>query len=190
LPNRAGNSKRKRRFARYLGFGDPEFDRVLECTAQRATTIGYGVIKKDERHEFFLPLPPCLKDLKEIRRLIVTLAWFSPINPGNRKYRKASLCLDIEQSKSKCAVNRKEADGHQVKNGTVQHEILEGKKQIRELSDGDNLIIPVICREDANSLDEEVFYGLAVTLEVSDTIDVPLYDEIRDRIAILDRILD
>ena len=58
----SGNSKQfKRIIVRYMGFGIPNIQRVLECTSQRATAIGYGKIKKDAKHDFRFPLPPQLK---------------------------------------------------------------------------------------------------------------------------------
>ena len=80
-------------------------------------------------------------------------------------------------------VERKNAHSQQVKNGTVQHEILEGKK-IVSYQDGDFLLISVVCREDAGNLDEDVHYGLAVTLEVAEGIEIPVFDEIRSRISV------
>jgi hypothetical protein len=171
----------KKTIARYLGFGIPDIPRVLECTARRATSIGSGIIKVDERHEFRLPLPPGLSDFDGMRRLIITLGWLSPVNPDNRKLRKASLSFDPPEDNLK--VDRKEVDGRQVKNGTVQHEILEGRK-IVSYQDGDTLLIPVICRKDAGTLDEDVVYGLAVTLEISEDIDIPIYEEIKERLRV------
>jgi len=179
--NRVDSRQLKKTISRYLGYGVPDIQRVLECTAQRATAIGSGIIKKDDKHEFRFPLPPSLNNFATMRRLTITLAWFSPINPGNRKYRNAGLSFTVPKDSLK--VDRKEADWQTVKNGTVQHEILEGKRMISFL-DGDYLLIPVICREDAGSLDEDIRYGLAVTLEVAEDIDIPLYEEIRNRIKI------
>ncbi len=176
-----GNGVNRRTRARYLGYGIPDIQRVLECTQQRATAIGYGRIRKDDRHEFRLPLPPSLSGLNDRRRLTITLAWFSPINPGNRKFRKANLSFN--PPKNEIGVERKEADARDVKKGTVQHEILEGQ-QVVSYQDGDTLLIPVECREDAGSLDELIRYGLAVTLEVKEGIDIPIYDEIRQRIEV------
>lgn len=176
------NSKKFRKtIARYLGFGIPNIHRVLECTSQRATAIGFGKIKKDYKHDFRFPLPPCLSGINEMRRLTITLAWFSPINPANRKYRKANL--SIEPPTDDIGVDRINADWQQVKNGTVQHEVLEGSKVV-SYQDGDFLKISVVCREDAESLDEEVPYGLAVTLETGEHIDLPIYEEIKARISI------
>lgn len=171
----------KKTIARYLGFGVPNIHRVLECTSQRATAIGFGKIKKDDKHDFRFPLPPCLSGINEMRRLTITLAWFSPINPANRKYRKANL--SVEPPKNDIGVDRINADWQQVKNGTVQHEVLEGNKVV-SYQDDDFLKISVVCREDAESLDEEVPYGLAVTLETGEHIDLPIYEEIEARISV------
>ncbi|MDO9576504.1 MAG: S8 family serine peptidase, partial [Candidatus Cloacimonadales bacterium] len=176
------NSRHFRKIiARYMGFGIPNIHRVLECTSQRATAIGYGKIKKDEKHDFRFPLPPCLSGINEMRRLTITLAWFSPINPANRKYRKANL--SIETPKDIIGVDRINADWQQVKNGTVQHEVLEGSKVV-SYQDGDILKISVVCKEDAEHLYEEVYYGLAVSLETGENIDLPIYEEIKARISI------
>ena len=167
--------------ARYLGYGTPDIKRVVECTERRATALGYGSIRKDEKHEFMFPLPPSLSGLNEERRLIITLAWFSPINPDTRKYRKANLSFD--PPKDEAGVERINAQWQHVKNGTVQHEVLEGNEVVT-YQDGENLEIDVVCRQDAGSLDEFVNYGLAVTLEVAEGVDIPIYEEIRQRIEV------
>jgi len=171
----------KRIAARYLGYGIPDIKRVIECTERRATAIGYGSIKKDEKHEFRFPLPPSLSGLNEMRRLIITLAWLSPVNAENRKYRKANLSFNPPGDKA--GVKRVNADGRQVKNGTIQHEVLEGSEVVT-YQDGDNLKIDVVCREDAETLDESVNYGLAVTLEVSEDVEISIYEEIKQRIEV------
>ncbi len=167
--------------SRYIGYGFPNINRVLECTAQRATAIGYGKIKKDKKHDFRFPLPPGISGTNEMRRLTITLAWFSPINADSRKFRKANLSID--PPKDIIGVDRQNADWQQVKNGTVQHEVLEGSK-VSFFEDGDALIISVVCREDAGNLDETVNYGLAVTLEVAEGVEISVYEEIAERIRI------
>jgi hypothetical protein len=116
------------------------------------------------------PLPPSLSGLNEERRLTITLAWFSPINPDTRKYRKANLSFD--PPKNKAGVDRINAQWQHVKNGTVQHEVLEGSNVVT-YQDGESLEIDIVCRQDAGSLDESVIYGLAVTLEVAEDIEIP-----------------
>lgn len=170
----------KKILARYLGYGIPDINRVLECTAQRATAIGYGVIKKDEKHDFRFPIPPSLSGNNLKRRLTLTLAWFSPINTENKNYRKANLSVELN---NKIGTDRINADWQQVKNGTVQHEVLEGKDVIA-IQEGDYIQISVICREDAGTLDDEIAFGLAITLETAEGTDIPIYDEIKERISI------
>ncbi|MDZ7860592.1 MAG: S8 family peptidase [Candidatus Krumholzibacteriota bacterium] len=171
----------RKSLTKYLGYGIPLLQRVLECTNQRATAIGYGQIGKDERHEFKLPLPPSLNGSSEGRRLTISLAWMSPVSFTNRNYRKANLTFD--PPKAGIADDRSEADWQKVKKGTAQHEVLIGSN-VASFVDGDTILIPVECREDAGSLDESVYYGLAVTLEVKEDIDIPIYDEIKERIEV------
>ena len=45
--------------------------------------------------------------------------------------------------------------------------------------EGANLEIQVNCRADAGTLEDEVPYALAITLEVAEEIDVNIYDEVR-----------
>ena len=177
----------KKTISRFLGYGIPDIRRVLECTSQRATAIGFGEIEKDKRHEFRLPLPSGLSGSREKRRLTITLAWFSPINPEHRKFRKANLSFNPPTEEF--GGDREEADGKQVKNGTVQHEILVGD-EIRYYEAGEDIVIAVECRSDAGTLDEKVNYGLAVTLEVAEGIDINIYEEIKERLKVPVQIQD
>jgi len=178
--DKSGNFKRT--VARYIGYGVPDFQRVLGCTSQRATAIGYGKIKDDDKHDFRFPLPPSLSGVNEMRRLTITLAWFSPINAANRKYRKANLSFEPSID-SIGKTTRVDSDWQQVKNGTVHHEVFEGNSVVT-YQDGEFLTVSVVCRSDAGSLDEEVYYGIAVTLETAEGIELPIYEEIKERINI------
>ncbi len=173
----------KKGIARCLGYGRPDFAKAIECTATRATAIGFGVIAKDKRHEYRLPLPPSLSGLDCWRRLTITLAWMSPISVDNRKYRKAALSFEATEPAKDVGGSRIEAQWQQVRNGTLQHEIIEGA-EVRAFQEGQYLVIPVQCREDAGPLNVDVPYGLAVSLEVKEDVDVPLYEEIRGLIEV------
>lgn len=173
----------KKGIARCLGYGRPDFAKSIECTATRATAIGFGVIEKDRRHEYRLPLPPSLSGLDCWRRLTITLAWLSPISVDNRKYRKAALAFEATETAKEVGGNRVEAQWQQVRNGTLQHEIFEGA-EVRAFQEGEFLIIPVQCREDAGPLDVDVPYGLAVSLEVKEEVGIPLYEEIQSLIEV------
>ena len=173
----------KKEIARCLGYGRPDFQKSIECTATRATAIGYGAISKDQRHEFRLPLPPSLSALDCWRRLTITLAWLSPISVDNRKYRKAALTFEATEMATAIGGKRAEVDWHQVRNGTLQHEIIEGAAVVA-FQENDCLVIAVQCREDAGPLDVDVPYGLAVSLEVKAEVGIDLYEEIQSLIEV------
>lgn len=180
------NSRKiKEVMARYLGYGSVEIERVLACTEQRATVLGCGDIRENEIHEYRLPLPPGLSGSRVRRRMVVTLAWFSPVNPDHRSYREAKLELSPVDGWGDLPLKlaRQDADHNQVLRGTVQHEVVEGSKQIAAYQDGDSILLQVACKKDATaSLDDAIPYGLAVTLEVAEGIQIPIYEQLRTRL--------
>ena len=166
--------------SRWMGYGVPVMDRVLDCTEQRATVLGFGQLSDGEAHVFSLPLPPSLGSRPEWRRLTVTLAWLSPISATTQRYRTASLWFEL--SNKGLAPTRRGADRRAVRRGTVQHEVFEGQRA-EPFIDGDLVEIKVNCCEDAGKIQCPVAYGLAVSLEVAEGVDIAVYDEIRTRIA-------
>ena len=170
----------KDKIVRWFGYGVPEIDKVLDCTEERATLLGYGQLNDDEAHVFRLPFPPSLSGRREWRKLTVTLAWFTPIASTTQKYRKASLWFDV--GNHPFGASRTDVEWKTVRRGTVQHEIFEGE-QILPFSDGEVLEIKVNCRKDAGNIDTPIKYGLIVSLEVATGVDIPIYNEIRTRIA-------
>lgn len=177
------NSRRiKGVISRYLGYGSVDIERVLACTEQRGTVLGCGEIEENEVHEYRFPLPPDLSAQHVWRRMVVTMAWFSPINPSNRNLREAKLSFQPPNN-SLLNINRVDADHNQVLRGTVQHEILEGESQISAYQEDGFILLHVTCKADATAhLDQKIPYGLAVTLEVEEDVDIPIYSQIRDRI--------
>ncbi|WP_321310610.1 S8 family peptidase [Marinifilum fragile] len=176
------NYKFRKLITKIMGYGVPNINRVLECTAQRATVLGFGEIKAKERQEFRFPIPVCLSGEREVRKLTITVAWFSPINSGNRKYRVANLQVE-KPPHSALGTRRIMADWQQVKNGTVQHEVFEGN-ELKTYVDGEFLSIPVICKEDATGMSYPIKYGLAVTMEVAEGVALPVYEQVREKLNI------
>jgi hypothetical protein len=180
------NTRRfKEVMARYIGYGSVNIERVLACSAQRGTVIGCNEIKENQIHEYRFPLPLDLSGSRVWRRMVVTLAWFSPINSGHRNLREAKLKLQPGGSWDEVPLKLKrvDSDDDQVLRGTVQHEILEGKKQVVAYQEDDHILLHVTCKADATEkLDVAIPYGLAVTLEVAEGVDIKIYQQIRDRI--------
>jgi Subtilase family. len=166
--------------ARWMGYGVPDCVRVMECTAQRATMIGYGALNDGEAHVYRVPLPPSLGSRREWRRVTATCAWLSPIACSTQRYRMASIWFELGDGV--IASDRKEAEWRAVRRGTVQHEVFEGEQAV-PINDGDALEVKVNCRKDASTLPAPVPYGMFVTIEVADGVDIAIYDEIRVRVA-------
>jgi hypothetical protein len=177
------NSDNSRQFKEYisrlLGYGWIDSARVRECTPYRVTALGGGSLKVDQSHIHRFPLPASLSGRTGWRRLTITLAWLTPVNPQHRTWRRADLWFSPPTAV--LDLSRQQADWRAVQRGTVQHEVLEGKRA-SAFADGDNLEIQVSCRADAGTLEDEVPYGLVATLEVAEEIGVPIYEEVRDRV--------
>jgi len=165
--------------ARYLGYGAVRLERVLGCENHRVTVISATEIADGEGHLYELPLPPSLSGVVGVRRLTVTLAWFTPINPSHRDYRRAGLW--VSKPESALNVNRSDADWQTVQRGTMQHEIFEGDAAVAYI-DGAAIRLKVNCRADAGRLDDRIPYALAVTLEAGEDLRVPVYQEVAERI--------
>jgi hypothetical protein len=165
---------------RFLGYGSANIAKVMTCTDQRVTVLGVGELDDGEGHEFVFPLPPSLSAVTHRRRLTITLAWLTPVNSTRQNYRIAHLWFN---PKNDLAGKRICADHDAVQRGTVQHEVLESEKAV-DFQEGDTIMIKVNCRADAGDISGPVRYGLAVTLEVAEGIDVRIYQEVRDRLRV------
>lgn len=175
-----GASRVREHAARFLGYGVLRANRLLGCTEQRATALGFASLRDEEAHLFRFPLPPSLSGFRGHRRLTVTLGWFTPIAPSTRRYRRAALWLSVEHSPLR--IGRSQANDKASRRGTLQHEIIEGD-DVSAFGDDAEIRIQVNCREDAAPLDGEVPYAIACSLEIADGVAVPIYEEVRARIA-------
>jgi len=172
-------NKIKKLISQWIGYGLPDIEKVLQCTDQRATLIGYGKLNDGEAHLFHLPLPPSLSAQAIQKKLTVTLAWQSPVVSNTQKYRSASLWFEVNNNS--LAEKRQNSDHNAVRRGTVQHEIFVGDRA-EPIVDGDFIEIKVNCKKDAGNLVEPVAYGLVLTLEVAEGVDIAIYNEIQTRI--------
>lgn len=170
---------------RLLGYGEIETDSLYECTAQRAIMLGWGVLLPDQAHLYRVPLPLSLNGVAGWRRVTITLAAIGAMNSANHKYRKTQVWFDVLDPDGYCtalAVNRKEADWQAVRRGMLQHEVLDGN-HASVFGEQGVAQIQVNCRTDAGGRQDLVRYGLVVSLEVAPETNLPIYQEIRNRIA-------
>jgi len=165
----------------WIGYGIPDINRSIECTAQRASLIGYGELPNEKAHIFKLPLPPVLGSRTDMRKLTATLAWISPISPSTQKYRNASLWFELENES--LVPGRTDIDWRSARRGTIQHEIFTGTRAV-PIVEGEYIKIKVNCRQDASRIIDPIRYGLIVSLEVAEGIDINIYNEVRSRIMV------
>ncbi|MHB0990263.1 MAG: S8 family peptidase [Burkholderiales bacterium] len=170
---------------RFIGYGLADIDWAISCTEQRATLVGTGELRDGEALEFRVPLPPSLNTQMVRRRLTITLAWMTPVNPRHAKYRAARLW--IKPPDGELSVSRINCDWQRVQRGTVQHEILEGENAIA-FAEGDDLVFKVNCAEDGGKILAPVPFALCVTLEVGEGVELPIYQEIQERVSIRVRV--
>ena len=89
----------------------------------------------------------------------------------------------FEPPGSQIGVARVDFDHHQVRKGTVQHEVLQGQLAA-PYADGDFLVFKVNCKAGAGKLDVAVRFALCVSLEVPEDVSLPIYQEVAARIQV------
>ena len=179
------HTERRENIARLLGYGFPAIEEALSCTPNRATLVGYGAIAARETNVHRIPLTRSLEGVKELRRLTMTVAWFSPVNPHHQAYRQARLEVTgkVADPESAVGVSRLQAQPSKtsMQRGTVFHAHHEGDRAVPFVDDG-HVSVRLHCKEQAGPLEKKIPYGIAVTIEAGEGI--PVYDEIRARLAV------
>lgn len=174
---------------KFLGYGKVSKGLVFGCPNNRATLMGFGELKIGEADRYEIPLPQSLSGKAVARRIIVTLAWFTPVTSRNREYRQVQLWFsgygdrDDGDFGEILRVKRKACHWQTVKRGTVQHEIFEGE-DAATFSQRDNLFLQVNCKEEFAGVQKDISvpYSLVVSFDVAEDINLPIYQQIRERI--------
>ena len=170
--------------SRLLGYGIPNVGEAISCAPNRATLVGYGTVPPRRARVHRIPLPPSLEMVTEPRAIAFTVAWFSPIHPRHRAYRRAKLAIDpvgkIEETTGAKRLPAQPSD-KSTPRGTVFHTRYEGSRAVPFIDDG-HIRLRVSCREPAGALDQNIRYGMAVTIEAG--AHIPVYQEVRARLAV------
>lgn len=175
----------RRAASRLLGYGHVNSARIQGCPDYRATLLGAGTLADRSAELRSFPLPPGLSGIAGRRRLTYTLAWMSPINPRDKRYRRARMRCTL--APGPLVVARSQVDDKAVRRGTVQHEVLEGLGAV-PVSDGDSVGLTISCRADAGELTEAVPYAIVTSLEVAPELGVRVYSEVRARVQPMVRV--
>lgn len=168
----------------FLGYGSLRPARALGCAQSRATAVGGGHVHAEHRVAHRFPIPPCLQARRDWRRLTMTLAWFTPINTGDRRYRVARLRLETPRNAPPLDVVGRQVHGNATIRGTVQHVVLEREDSVMLVGESDAVEFAVTCAADAGQLDEPIPYALVVSLETAEETALPIYRQVAERLAV------
>ena len=130
------------------------------------------------------------------RRLYLRPVMYAPGNGAREEPRRDRLLIDViyravrrikegdeEGEATAAGVSRAggQPSNHSVPRGTVSHERYDGNKAVAFVDDG-HVVLRIYCREQAGALDQNIRYGVAVTIEAGEG--VPVYQEVRARLAV------
>ena len=175
---------RREGLSRLLGYGRVSPSWLFTDAPHRATLVATDVLGADEQAFFAIPLPEGLRSSTHWRRLRLTLAWFSPINPRHQVYRRARLALEIPKtSRDLLEVDRAEVHNDAAVRGTVQHEHLVGT-DAPVFGDGDRFGVSVTARARAGALEDDIRFGLVATLESAIEADIAVREQMRQRVRV------
>jgi hypothetical protein len=140
------------------------------------------MIGHETLHEYRLPIPRAMISNREIRRVTLTLAYSSPIDPVTNRYRGVLAEMVDEDGKRgfwEGLDGVKDVKGSKIptgpvadvtRKGTLQHIVLPGKKLIKNAGKG-YIFVGVQARADLAAFSkEQVPYALAVTIEMAQPI--------------------
>jgi len=179
--------------SRFLGYGLLNPEKIFECTSKRVTLIGCHTLTPDTAYIYDLPLSDKLSSTTKWRKITITLAWMTPINTSNQRYRTHKLWFDFPNNdlEKKFKAKRTHYDNDTVRRGTVQHEIFFSDKA-QPFSENSTLKIKVNCKIDAKYYNQISFtemknrtpirYALIVTLEIDPEIDLDIYEQVEAQI--------
>jgi hypothetical protein len=180
--NELGLSRSRDSVGRRVGFGRATPERALVCDDHIVTVVAAGRIGKDDAHTYSFPLPASLASRTDRRRVSLTLAWLTPINPRHRYYRRAALKLE-PAGPTDLLGDRTDIDLYGARRGTVQHEVLVGDRAV-PYAPGTALELVVSCRADAGALESQVPYAVMATVEVAAQAGLPIYEEVRQALRV------
>lgn len=168
----------KDHLAGVLGYGMLRPTRGAACTPTRATAVGGGTIGKDQRRVHRFPVPRCLHARNDWRRVTLTLAWFTPINPTDRRYRVARLRLESLRGAAPLNVTGGQVHGNATGRGTLQHLVLEHQNSAMLIGEDETIELGVTCAEDAFELTTPIPYAVIVSLETAHETGLPIYEQV------------
>lgn len=163
---------------RLVGHGPLSRDLAAGCTPSQATVLITGDLAARQSIQVEVPFPQELAGMTDLRRISMTLAWFSPINWNHRQYRRAKLTVDGPREIPSGARKTRGPDYRLTQRGTVQHRVLETERAFSS----EQLTFTINCADQAGGFSGTVPFALALSLEVGSGVSLDVYDLVRSHI--------
>lgn len=178
---------RRETITKFLGYGRPQPELVISGDKSRITLLGADTITHDNLHEYRIPLPSAMIGTRDVRRVVITLAWSAPVSVTMDTYRGVGLKIVNNQGKKRFweGVGRTlQPNEKSTERGTLTHLVLEGTKKVAMLTDARGFFVGVQAFANRTQFQQaKVPYALAITLEMGQTQRAAgLYAEVRDEI--------
>ena len=152
------------------------------------TLLADDLIQPGMLHEYRVPIPRGMLNNRELRRITMTLAWSSPIDPISQRYRGILVEIVDQQGKRnfwkgfKAPKGILQPDGNASRRGTLQHLVLEHKNLMTTVENGD-IFVGIQARSDIASLAQaSAPYALALTLELAQPLRQDIFSDVEARI--------
>lgn len=172
----------RRKLSALLGYGKLDTSRLGVAATNRAVLVAGGMIGRDQRHTYELPLPPSLRTRAEWHRFTITLAYAVPTVGHLNRYRGAKVYFDTPDT-ALAAGDRIEGEHFAVRRGSLQHELVQGTRAM-VFRDGASFPIHIECMDDAQRLGagKNVRYAIVVSVETTEEVSTTIHDEVRARL--------
>ncbi len=172
---------------RFLGYGIVDGDDAVACAADRATFWATGTILRDRIVTVPVPIPSAIGGQSRPHALSATLAWFTPISPGRKRYRSVRLKLLEPEEIGMLGVkaHSNQPDGNQTNRGTLFTRCWSGDKAPVVSTDMNVEFVVQRDPDQGADIDEAVPFGLAITVTMPGVVEI--YEQVRQRLAITPR---
>lgn len=174
--------RQKDNIRRFLGYGWVDAEDAVACAEDRATFWATGTLEANQMATVSVPVPRLMSGQRRLHSLSATLAWFTPVSPGRKRYRTCRLKILEPGSLANLAVTAhgNQPDMHQTNRGTLFTRCWRGE---RAPVVGPNMTVDLDIQRDPDqggAIDEAIPFGLAVTIAMPGL--VGLYEEVRQRL--------
>lgn len=178
---------RRDTIARFLGYGRFDLDRVTSGAANRITLLAEDSVRHDKLNEYKIPIPKAMLGNRDLRTVVITLAYMSPVKPELADYRGVALKVVSDGGKRefwKNGVSRiLQPNAPSTDRGTLCHFVLQGETLKKAANAKGEIYIGVQAmarHQDFKKLD--VPYALAISLEIAQSVNSKLYEQVKSAV--------